>query len=224
MSIVPSSMPNFSDLISLLEKYFPNAFSEVQLEQFKKAFEAYVEWNARINVISRKDMENLAERHFLHSLAIAKSIQFKSGTKLLDVGTGGGFPGIPLAIFFPESQFHLVDSRQKKIQVVEAVVQASGLKNVQSTVQRVEEMTTQYDFVLSRAVASLDQFLPWVRRRIHCRSRNDLPNGILYLRGSGIEDELKGIEMKHPPQMTALSEWFDEEFFETKYLLYLNLC
>jgi 16S rRNA (guanine527-N7)-methyltransferase len=224
MPTVPTSVPNFSRLASLLEKYFPDTLSTTQMDQFRAAFEAYLEWNARINVISRKDMENLAERHFLHSLAIAKSIQFKPGTKLLDVGTGGGFPGIPLAIFFPDSQFHLVDSRQKKIRVVEAIVHATGLNNVQWSVQRVEEMTTQYDFVLSRAVASMDQFLPWVRRRVHCRNQNTLSNGILYLRGEGAGEELRGVKLHQPPVMTPLSTWFDEPFFETKYLLYLNLC
>jgi 16S rRNA (guanine527-N7)-methyltransferase len=224
MPTVPTSMPNFSRLASLLEKYFPGTFSNAQLDQFRAAFEGYLEWNARINVISRKDMENLAERHFLHSLAIAKSIQFKPGTKLLDVGTGGGFPGIPLAIVFPDSQFHLVDSRQKKIQVVEAIVQETGLNNVQWSVQRVEEMTTQYDFVLSRAVASMDQFLPWVQRRVHCRNQNTLPNGILYLRGAGVEAELQGLKRYKPPVMTPLSTWYDEPFFETKYLLYMDLC
>lgn len=224
MTNVPTSVPKFEGLEKLLAKYFPDSLSEAQVAQFRMAFEGYVEWNAKINVISRKDMENLAERHFLHSLAIAKSIQFKSGTKVLDVGTGGGFPGIPLAIFFPECHFHLVDSRQKKIQVVEAIVAATGLKNVHHTVQRAEEMTSQYDFVVSRAVASLDQFVPWVRRRIHCRQQNDLANGILYLRGDGVAEELKGMKLNQPPTLTPLKTWFDEEFFETKLLLHLSMC
>lgn len=224
MHNVPTSVPNFSTLHDLLQKYFPGVLTQEQMDQFRLAFEGYVEWNARINVISRKDMDNLAERHFLHSLAIAKSIQFKSDTKLLDVGTGGGFPGIPLAIFFPECHFHLVDSRQKKIQVVEAIVHATGLKNVQYTVQRVEQVTSQYDFALSRAVASLDQFIPWVRRRIHCRSRNELPNGILYLRGGDLGPELEGMGFHASPTLTPLSTWFDEDYFQTKHLLHLSLC
>ncbi|MFN8397031.1 MAG: 16S rRNA (guanine(527)-N(7))-methyltransferase RsmG [Bacteroidia bacterium] len=225
MSTVPTSVPNFSSLAALLSKYFPDAINEAQMDQFRRAFEAYVEWNARINVISRKDMDNLAERHFLHSLAIAKSVQFKSGTKVLDVGTGGGFPGIPLAIFFPETHFHLVDSRQKKIHVVEQVAQATDLKNVQWTVQRAEELTGQYDFVVSRAVASLDQFIPWIRKRVHCRQQNEVKNGILYLRGAdGIKDEIQGMGLPHPPKITAISDWFEEEFFETKHLVHLALC
>lgn len=220
----PTSVPNFAQLVALLSKYFPQQVSQTQLDQFRRAFEGYVEWNAKINVISRKDLENLAERHFLHSLAIAKSIQFKSGTKVLDVGTGGGFPGIPLAILFPECEFHLVDSRFKKIQVVEAIAALADLKNVHPTIQRVEDMRDQYDFVVSRAVASMDQFLPWVRKRIHCRSHNELPNGILYLRGEDIHGDLQTQSLKHPPKMTPISTWFEEEFFQTKHLLYLNLC
>lgn len=192
--------------------------------QFRKAFEGYVEWNSKINVISRKDMENLAERHFLHSLAIAKSIHFKSGTKVLDVGTGGGFPGIPLAIFFPECEFHLVDSRFKKIQVVEAVAALTDLKNVHATIQRVEDMRDQYDFVVSRAVASMDQFIPWVRKRIHCRNHNELHNGILYLRGEDLTQELKGQSFAHGPVMTPISTWYEEDFFQTKQLLYVSFC
>lgn len=225
MPTVPTSVPNFSSLADLLSKYFPDALSASQLDQFRRAFEAYIEWNARINVISRKDMDNLAERHFLHSLAIAKSVQFKSGTKVLDVGTGGGFPGIPLAIFYPETHFHLVDSRQKKIHVVEQVARASDLKNVQWTVHRAEELTGQYDFVVSRAVASLDQFIPWIRKRVHCRQQNEVANGVLYLRGGeGVQEEVQGMGLPHPPTVTPISHWFDEEFFQTKHLVHVPLC
>jgi 16S rRNA (guanine527-N7)-methyltransferase len=220
----PTSVPDFSSLATLLQKYFPGTLSATQLDQFERAFNGYVEWNAKINVISRKDLENLAERHFLHSLAVAKSIQFKSDTKLLDVGTGGGFPGIPLAILFPQAHFHLVDSRQKKIQVVNEIVQLTGLKNVQATVHRAEEMAQQYDFVLSRGVASLDKFVPWVRKRIHCDSKNSLANGILYLRGEGVEDELKGMMGKRKLHMYPLSDWFQEEFFQSKFLMHLSFC
>lgn len=140
------------------------------------------------------------------------------------MGTGGGFPGIPLAIFFPECEFHLVDSRLKKIQVVEAITALTDLKNVQATIQRVEEMRDQYDFVVSRAVASMDQFVPWVRKRIHCRSQNTVPNGILYLRGEDLSQEFERIPLAQRPTMTPVSQWFDEEFFKTKQLLYLSLC
>jgi 16S rRNA (guanine527-N7)-methyltransferase len=224
MTLEQTSVPSFETLEKLLRKYFPDALSAQQIEEFRVAFEGYVSWNAKINVISRKDMGNLGERHFLHSLAIAKLIQFKPGTKLLDAGTGGGFPGIPLAIFFPESTFHLVDSRRKKIQVVEEIVRSAGLKNVQYSVQRVEDLSSQFDFVLSRAVASLDQFIPWVRRRIHCRNRNDLKNGILYLRGEADEEELRGMGLAHPPAMIPLAKWFEEDYFDTKYLLHLGMC
>ncbi len=224
MTEMPTSVPVFAQLAALLHKYFPGEISESQMIQFQCAFEGYVDWNSKINVISRKDMENLAERHFLHSLAIAKSIHFKSGTKVLDVGTGGGFPGIPLAIFFPECEFHLVDSRQKKIQVVQAITALADLKNVHPTIQRVEDIRDQYDFVVSRAVASMDQFVPWVRKRIHCRHQNLLPNGILYLRGEDLTQELSRLQSPNPPLMTPISDWFSEEFFKTKHLLYLGLC
>ncbi len=224
MSEHPSTMPNFSKLEKFLEKYFPGEVSAHQMEQFRLAFEGYIEWNSKINVISRKDFENLAERHFLYSLAIAKSIKFKPRTTVLDVGTGGGFPGIPLAIFFPETQFHLVDSRKKKMIVVQEIIKATGLMNVQQSVQRAEEMDEQYDFVVSRAVASMDKFLPWVRKRMHCRSRNTLKNGILYLRGAGIDAELHAINQKRKYTSMPVSDWFEEEFFETKFLIHLSLC
>lgn len=224
MNDSPSTVPNFSSLKDLLEKYFPGEISSQQMEQFRKAFEGYIDWNSKINVISRKDMENLAERHFIYSLAIAKAIRFLPGTTVLDVGTGGGFPGIPLAIFFPEVNFHLVDSRKKKMIVVEEIVQLTGLTNVQHSVQRVEEMDEQFDFVVSRAVASMDKFLPWVRKRMHCKSKNELKNGILYLRGEGIDAELHAINQKRKYTLMNVSDWYSEEFFQTKFLLHLSLC
>ena len=218
-------MPNFSTLTFFLEKYFPGELSPAQEKQFELAFAGFLEWNEMINVISRKDMENLAERHFLHSLAIAKRISFQPGTRVLDAGTGGGFPGIPLAILFPETQFHLVDSRGKKIKVVAEIVQATGLQNVQYTVQRVEQLTDQYDFVVSRAVAAMEKFIPWVRKSIHCTSKNDLANGILYLRGGDIETEMKALpENKGKWELTSLADYFEEEFFATKNLLHLSWC
>jgi len=218
-------MPEFRSLQVLLEKHFPESLDPETVERFRLAFEAYLVWNAQINVISRKDIDNLAERHFLHSLAIAKSIRFLPGTKVLDAGTGGGFPGIPLAILHPETAFMLVDSREKKIKVVQEVAKAAGLKNVQSTVQRVEQLGGQYDFVLSRAVAPLSEFIPWVRKRIHCRSRHALENGILYLRGGDFAEELKGMG-KEAPRHTAfaIGDMFEGEFFASKYLVHLTFC
>ena len=218
-------MPNFSELEIVLQKYFPDQLSGTQIALFQKAFEGYIEWNEKINVISRKDMENLAVRHFLYSLAIAKRIRLAPGTQVMDAGTGGGFPGIPLAIFFPECQFHLVDSRSKKITVVQEIVQLCGSDNVQISVQRVEDLNTQYDFVVSRAVAAMDKFIPWVRDSIHCENKNELNNGILYLRGGGVEEEMRKVKgQKGKWEMTAVTDYFDEPFFETKHLLYVDFC
>ena len=218
-------MPQFPELEKLLSQHFPNTLNQEQFHQFKLAFEAYLEWNAMINVISRKDIENLAERHFLHSLAIAKSIRFAPGTKVLDAGTGGGFPGIPLAIFFPETEFMLVDSREKKIKVVQEVAVACGLKNVQWGVHRVEQLTAQYDFVVSRAVTALDEFIPWVKKWIHCRNRNTLSNGILYLRGGGVEEELARLKTEKPAwRSISLQDTFPEPFFASKFLVHLSFC
>ncbi|MEM0999980.1 MAG: 16S rRNA (guanine(527)-N(7))-methyltransferase RsmG [Bacteroidota bacterium] len=218
-------MPNFSQFEIFLKKYFSEAISPSQLEQFRLAYGAYLEWNEKINVISRKDIENLAERHFLHSLAIAKRLRFLPGTRILDAGTGGGFPGIPLAILFPEAKFHLVDSRQKKITVVRNIVQAARLDNVQYSVQRIEQLTEQYDFVVSRAVAAMEKFLPWVKKRIHCRSRHPVRNGILYLRGGEIEAEMNALGKQAGQwSLTPLYAWFDEEFFDSKYLLEVSFC
>jgi len=215
-------MPNFDRLAFFFEKYFPDQLTEDQLNRFQAAWEAYLEWNEKINVISRKDIENLAERHFLHSLVISKIIRFQPQTSVLDAGTGGGFPGIPLAILFPETQFHLVDSRKKKIQVVQEVVQACTLENVQCSVQRVEQLGGQYDFIVSRAVASLEKFIPWVKGKIKRKSQHDLKNGILYLRGGDIEAELKTIAGKGLKwKVYPISDLFEEEFFTEKYLVHL---
>lgn len=203
----------------LILKYFPDLTSE-QIEQFEQLDPLYSEWNSKINVISRKDIDLLYERHVLHSLAIAKYIYFKPGTTILDVGTGGGFPGIPLAILFPEARFHLVDSIRKKIKVVNEIKNALGLKNVTGEQIRAEELKNKYEFVISRAVTQLPEFVKWVKKNISHKHKNAVPNGILYLKGGNIQDELKPFGKKVVVQ--HLSDYFEEDFFETKKLVYLN--
>lgn len=204
--------------MDILLKYFPN-ISQLQISQFSQLGSLYEMWNNQINVISRKDIHLLYERHILHSLAIAKLIDFKAGTKVLDVGTGGGFPGIPLAILFPEVKFTLIDSIGKKIKVVNAVSDELELKNVIGNHIRVQDLDEKFDFIVSRAVTNLPDFLCWIKGRISQKSSNSLINGLLYLKGGDIHDELKNI--KQYVQVKALKEWFDEEFFETKKLVYV---
>lgn len=204
--------------MEIISKYFPE-LEKAQAEQFEALLPLYMEWNSRINVISRKDMENFHLHHVLHSLGIARAIGFKSGSRVLDVGTGGGFPGIPLAIFFPETEFLLVDSIGKKIKVVNEVVAALGLKNVQARHARAEEIKGSFDYVVSRAVTALPAFVGWVRDKIKPAGFNDLPNGILYLKGGEFEAELKLVQMKN--KVYELSHWFEEPFFETKKLVHL---
>ena len=204
----------------IVSKYFPNLNSR-QTELFNQLQPLYAEWNAQINVISRKDFPEFYERHVLHSLAIAKFIRFTPGTKILDVGTGGGFPGIPLAIIFPEVQFHLVDSIGKKIKVVNGVIKSLGLKNVTAKQIRAEQLTEKYDFVVSRAVTRLPEFVSWIRKNISQKQKNSVPNGILYLKGGDISEEIKPFERNICVQ--NLSEYFKEDFFETKKLVHLPL-
>jgi len=203
---------------TLIQKYFKD-LSEQQIAQFDQLFSLYSFWNAQINVISRKDIEELYERHILHSLGIAKFISFKSGEKVLDVGTGGGFPGIPLAILFPETQFHLVDSIGKKIKVVTEVATALGLTNVKASHLRAEQITDKYDFVVSRAVTRLIDFYPWVQGKFNKDSKNVIPNGILYLKGGELAEEIKESRLK--AELYPLSEYFEEAFFDTKYIVYI---
>ncbi len=200
-------------------KYFPD-LTPLQIEQFQALEALYKEWNAKINVISRKDIDELYLRHVLHSLGIAKVQPFVAGTQVLDVGTGGGFPGIPLAIMFPETQFELIDVIQKKIKVVQAVADAVGLKNLKAEQLRAENASGTYDFIVSRAVTNMPDFVTWVKGKTKKANRHDLPNGILYLKGGDLSEELADF-----PKATEyhLSDFFQEEFFETKKVVHLPL-
>jgi 16S rRNA (guanine527-N7)-methyltransferase len=202
----------------LILKYFKD-INDKQLEQFAQLYELYSFWNAQINVISRKDIDELYERHILHSLGIAKFCSFKAGEMVLDVGTGGGFPGIPLAILFPETQFHLVDSIGKKIKVVTEIADALGLKNVRATHARAEQITDKYNFIVSRAVTRLIDFYPWIKGKFAKENKNAVPNGILYLKGGDLTEEIK--ESKLKAELYPLSAYFEEDFFETKYVVYI---
>jgi 16S rRNA (guanine527-N7)-methyltransferase len=202
---------------TLLLKYFPD-LTEKQLEQFDKLEDLYNEWNEKINVISRKDMESLYEKHILHSLAIAKVMEFASGTKILDIGTGGGFPGIPLAILFPEAEFTLIDSIGKKISVVNAVSEGVGLKNVTAIHGRAEQLREKFHFVVSRAVTQMPEFLKWLKGKFEKEQFNPKHNGILYLKGGDLAEELAGIKA----EIFNLKNYFDEEFFDTKKVVYVS--
>lgn len=190
--------------------------------QFSKLFILYSEWNEKINVVSRKDIENLYVNHALHSLGIAKVMSFKPGASVLDVGTGGGFPGIPLAILFPETNFHLVDSIGKKITVVNAVAEALGLKNVKGEQIRAEQIKNKYDFIVSRAVTRLKEFYGWIHQKVKDNSIHELDNGILYLKGGDLDEELT--ELKKPYSLYSLTDYFKEDFFKTKKVVYVPLA
>jgi len=205
--------------LELIAKYFPN-ISGQQYDRFAALRDLYKDWNLKINVVSRKDIDELYLRHVLHSLGISRVQTFNPGAKILDVGTGGGFPGIPLAILFPQTQFHLVDSIGKKIRVVDEVVEGLGLDNVISSNSRVEVVKGNYDFIVSRAVAAMPTFVHWVKGKIAKNSTHELKNGILYLKGGDLEEELSGYKTA---QIFPLNFYFEEEFFETKKVVYLPL-
>ena len=205
--------------MELIQKYFKN-LTENQVEQFSKLQELYKDWNLKINVVSRKDIDELYLRHVLHSLGIAKVMEFKPNAKVMDVGTGGGFPGIPLAILFPETQFHLVDSIGKKIKVVDEVVAGLGLQNVKTTHGRVEEVKDTYDFIVSRAVAQMETFVRWTKGKIAKPQNHELKNGILYLKGGDLTEELQKYTSA---TIYDLPNYFNEPFFETKKVVHLPM-
>ena len=204
--------------MELILKYFPD-LTEEQKRQFAALYDLYTDWNSKINVISRKDIENLYEHHVLHALGIAKVIRFKPGTKVMDLGTGGGFPGIPLAILFPEVQFHLVDSIGKKVRVATEIAGSIGLKNVTTRHARAEEEKQLFDFVVSRAVMPLTDLLKIIRKNISPKQQNALPNGLICLKGGELERET--MPVKNKTTMWNLKEFFGEEFFETKKVVYV---
>jgi 16S rRNA (guanine527-N7)-methyltransferase len=202
----------------LIPHYFPG-LSDGQLEQFARLGELYDDWNSKINVISRKDMEQFYVHHVLHSLGIAKVMEFQPETKVLDIGTGGGFPGIPLAILFPDTHFHLVDSIGKKISVVKDVVKQLKLTNVEAQKARAEELLRKYDFIISRAVTRMANFYPWVKNKIRTEDFNEFQNGILYLKGGEVDEEMEELDKSYV--VYHLDDYFQEVYFETKKVIYL---
>ena len=206
--------------MDIIRKYFPG-LDPLRMHQFGELEQLYRDWNEKINVISRKDIDHLYERHVLHSLGIAKVIRFRPGTRILDVGTGGGFPGIPLAILFPDSEFLLVDSIAKKIKVVDGIVRSLDLKNVTPMQRRAEELTGRFDFIVSRAVTAFPDFVKLVRNNVSREQHNELANGILYLKGGDFEAEVA--PFRENCVISDLRDFFDEEFFETKKIIHLKI-
>jgi len=206
-------------VMELILKYFPD-LTEDQINKFTKLEALYKDWNLKINVVSRKDIDELYLRHVLHSLAIAKLIQFEDGSKIMDVGTGGGFPGIPLAILFPECSFHLVDSIAKKLKVVNEVVEGLGLENVKTTHSRVEEIKDTYDFIVSRAVAAMPTFVHWIKGKVAKDQKNTLKNGVIYLKGGDLDEELKDYQTA---TVYDISDYYTEAFYDTKKLVHLPI-
>ena len=210
---------NIKFTMDLILKYFPD-LTEEQKRQFAALYDLYLDWNSKINVISRKDIENLYEHHVLHSLGIAKVIRFRPGTQIMDLGTGGGFPGIPLAILFPEVQFHLVDSIGKKVRVASEIASSIGLKNATCRHARAEEEKGKFDFVVSRAVMPLTDLLKIIRKNISSKQQNALPNGLICLKGGELGNET--MPVKNKTTLWDLKEFFEEEFFETKKVVYVG--
>ena len=206
--------------MEIIQKYFPE-LTDTQKEQFMALYDLYTDWNSKINVISRKDITNLYEHHVLHSLGIAKVINFRPGTEIMDLGTGGGFPGIPLAIMFPDTHFHLVDSIGKKVKVATEIASAIGLKNVTTRHCRAEEEKQLFDFVVSRAVMPLTDLLKIIRKNIRKEQNNALPNGLICLKGGELQNEV--LPVKHQTVMYDLKDYFEEKFFETKKVVYVTI-
>ncbi len=206
--------------MEIILKYFPD-LTPAQKRQFAQLDQLYRFWNEKINVISRKDIEHLFERHVLHSLALAKVISFQPKTNILDVGTGGGFPGIPLAILFPECKFHLVDSIGKKINVVKEITRETGLQNLTAEQERAEKLTSKFDFIVSRAVTTMPLFIKWVQNKINKDSRNTFRNGILALKGGNLDPEIKSL--RKYSEVYPISNFFEEEFFDTKKVVYIRI-
>ena len=203
--------------MELIDKYFPN-LTDHQRMQFSKMYDVYSEWNEKINVISRKDIDNIYLHHVLHSLAIAKVIKFKPGTKVIDVGTGGGFPGVPLAVMYPETEFYMVDAIGKKIKVVNVAIEALGLKNAKAEHKRIQQVKDQFDFVVSRAVTAFPKFEAMVRKNILKKSTNELKNGIIYIKGGDFYNEIELIEDR--VKIFDCTNYFEEDFFETKKVIH----
>ncbi len=208
--------------MELIKKYFPD-ISIDQYNKFNDLKKIYTHWNQLINVISRKDLDNFYERNVLHSLSIAKYISFNSNTKLLDIGTGGGFPGVPLAILFPEVKFTLIDSIGKKIKVVSAVKNELNLKNINPIHVRADKVNGTYDFIISRAVTRLDKFVPWVKNKVDTNNKHKIKNGILYLKGGDISQELLESNLQKKATITPITKYFIEEFFSTKLIVHIPL-
>jgi len=207
-------------MISIILKYFPD-LSPIQISQFEKLAISFPNWNSKINLVSRKDIDEFQERHLLHSLAIYKAMKFAPKSRILDVGTGGGLPGLPLAILMPDVDFILCDSIGKKIMVVNELISELELKNARGIQARACDVPGKFDFVISRAVSRLSKFIPWVENKIGKRNINPWPNGILYLKGGDLQEELE--EINHPSEIVHIHQWFTEEFFETKAVVYVTL-